>query len=178
MTQPEPQPTRIRVDDTVPEPDPARTGCLWIGGILGVIVGVIVTFFAVPSILNFFFPSETIAVGETFEDDKLTMRVKSVVRGQFLSGDYGYALTVAVHAQSSWKPSPQNFVLVLEDRAEIKANYLYTSPSGSEGGRVPQGQSEVTLEFPAGSDADLADPDSLHLEEPPVKFELPDPVSR
>ena len=141
------------------------------------IVGVVVTFLAVPQILNFLFPSETIEVGETFEDGKLAIRVEAVTRGEFLTGEFGYAVTLAVDAESSWRPPRENFVLVLEDGAEIKASNLDAGATSEDRERIPQGESTLTLEFPAGFDAELAVPESLHLEEPPVKFELPAPVT-
>ncbi|MGH2609727.1 MAG: hypothetical protein ACRDHF_11670 [Tepidiformaceae bacterium] len=168
MTEPEPQRARVRIEDPLPEPDPVRTGCLWAGGVLGVIAGVVVTFLAVPSILNFLFPSETIEVGKTFENDKLTMRVESVERAEFLD-EFGYAVRLWVDARSSWSPSEENFVLVLDDGTEIRA--------GNPNLRFPQGEVTIRLEFPAGAEPDLAEPDSLHIEEPPVKFELPAPVT-
>ena len=179
----EPPRTRLRVpvDDARPAPDPARTGCLWIGGIVGVVVGVVVVFFAVPSILNFLFPSETIAVGETFENDKLELKIVEVVRNEIEKepeNDAVYVVRLEVNARSSWSPRYDNFVLVLDDDTEIRAeSYGRAAPTerGPANASVPQGRSVLELQFSNG-ESTRAGPHSLHLEEPPVKFELPEPT--
>lgn len=167
------------MDDFRREPDPARTGCLWVGGIVGVVVGVVVVFFAVPSILNFLFPSETIAVGTTFENDKLELRIVEVVRGELEKdpgNDAAYVVRLEVNAKSSWSPRYDNFVLVLDDDTEIRAESHGRAPpieQAPANAAVPQGRSVLELQFSKGEPT-LAKPDSLHLEEPPVKFELPE----
>jgi hypothetical protein len=170
VSEPEPQRIRVRVEDPTPQPDPARTGCLWVGGILGVIAGVIVTFLAVPSILNFLFPSETIEVGEAFQDDKLSIMVGNVY---FKPNGLGYIVDLSVEAKSTWRPEPRNFVLVLTSGEEIDATSVSIPGDDSQRSPIPQGHSVVELGFPLDARAQASAPDSLHLEEPPVKFELP-----
>lgn len=182
MTE-QPQRTRVRVEDPTPEPDPARTGCLWAGGILGVIVGVIVTFLAVPQILNFLFPSETIEVGETFEDSKLTIQVGQVLAEELEidpGGRPAYVVSLTVEARSTWSAKYAAFVLVLEDDTELHArarSRSHDEPDFPDDLKVPQGTSTLELLFFDVERMTLAPPDSLHLEEPPVKFELPAPVT-
>lgn len=172
----------MRVEDPKPEPDPTRTGCLWVGGILGVIAGIVVTLLAVPSILNFLFPSETIGVGESFENDKLELRVREVVFEELEAepqSNAAYVVRLDIDANSSWSPPYHNFVLVLEDGSEIRAESHGRTPPiehAPEKAEVPQGESVLELQFSNG-DPSLPPPDSLHLEEPPVKFELPAPVT-
>lgn len=182
VSEPQPQRTRIPVTDPRPQPDPARTGCLWAGGVLGVIAGIVVTFLAVPSILNFLFPSKTIELGETFENDKLELRIVDVLRDEIEkepASDAAYVVRIQVEAQSSWSPRFDNFVLVLSDETEIRSQPrlrrapLERQPTSAE---VPQGSSLLELSFSNGEPS-LAEPDSLHLEEPAVKFKLPIPVA-
>ena len=181
MSDPSPPKLRVPVDDARREPDPARTGCLWVGGIVGVLVGIVFVFFGVPPLLNFLFPSETIEVGETYEDDKLSLRVLSVVRDELEKeplSDAAYVIRLSVVAASSWSTHYDNFVLVLEDGTEVRSEPLFTRPPLDErptSAKVPQGNSILELIFSNGEPT-LSPPDSLHLEEPPVKFELP-PVS-
>jgi hypothetical protein len=182
VTEPATRRTRIPVEDDAPEPDPLRTGCLWVGGVLGVVAGIAVTFLAAPSILNFFFPAETIAVGESFEDSKLTMTVEGITAGESSTVPAGtppgpkrmFVVELAVGARSSWNTTYENFVLVLDNGEEQHAS----DPNRDVGGElsVPQGGGSVALAFRFPLDEEGA-PDSLHLEEPPVKFELPEPAS-
>lgn len=145
-------------------------------------MGVLVTFLAVPSILNFLFPGETIAVGETFENDKLELRIVEVVRAELEKdpgNDAAYVVLLEVNAKSSWSPRYDNFVLVLDDDTEIRAASTGRTSSTEHApskASVPQGRSVLELQFSNGEPT-LARPDSLHLEEPPVKFELPEPTS-
>lgn len=172
---------RVPVADTRPEPDPARTGCLWVGGILGVIVGVVIVLFGVPALLNLLFPSETIEVGKTYEDDKLTMRIEAVeIRSSTSTPPYEVLVVqIAVDAESTWTVSPANFVLVLDDGTELRSTeFLLPFDQGEQSGartRLPQGPSLLYIAF-SGRDVAVRQPDSLHLEEPPVKFALKDPV--
>ena len=146
------------------------------------IAGAIVTVLAAPAIIGFFFPTETIAVGETFENDKLTMRVRDVLREELEAEpetNAAYVVRLEVDANSSWSPPYHNFVLVLEDGSEIRAESHGQSPPTEErptNATVPQGESVLELQFSNGEPS-LAPPDALHLEDPPVKFDLPAPVS-
>lgn len=183
MTHESPERVRVPVAEPTPEPDPARTGCLWIGGVLGVIAGIVVTFFAVPSILNFLFPSETIAVGETFQDDKLTMRVEEVVLVELEidpGGRAAYLVRWEVTARSSWSARYDSFVMVLDDETELPGTTVWV-PHGQDKPpttfTVPQGTSTLEVAFFDLERIQLPAPDSVHLEEPPVKFKLPEPTS-
>jgi hypothetical protein len=152
-----------------------------VGGVLGVAAGIVFVIFGVPPLLNFLFPSETVGVGETYQDDKLTLRVIEVERTEIErepASDAAYVVRIEVEARSSWSPRFDNFVMVLHDGSEVRGQPALRNPPLDETPaslKVPQGRSMVELRFSQG-EQEIAAPKSLHLEEPPIKFELPDPV--
>ena len=168
MTPEQSQRARVRIEE--PQEDTSgRTGCLVIGAVLGIIAGVLFVLFGVGPLLNFLFPTETIAAGDAYHNDKLTLRVDSIAPAA--DDDSAYVIHLAVDAKSSWNLEESRFVVKFADGREVEAN-----PAGPDGplNRVPQGASTLSLTFPAGT---AARPETLHLSEPPVKFELPEPAT-
>jgi hypothetical protein len=99
---------RIRVRIEEPQEDTSgRTGCLTIGAVLGIVAGTLFVLFGAGPLLNFLFPTDTIPVGESYHDDKLTMRVTRIAS---MDTDVdpgrhqGYLVEWDVEAKSSWWP--------------------------------------------------------------------------
>lgn len=170
----ESQRVRVRIEE--PQEDTSgRTGCLTLGAILGIVAGILFVLFGVGPLLDFLFPTETIAVGSTYHDDKLTLKVNEVELLVFpsLPEQRGFLVRMAVDARSSWNLEESRFVLKLEDGREIDG---YASHEGGKLGRVPQGASVVELVFVTGRE-NPPRPEALHISEPAVKFKLPAPTT-
>src|SRR6185312_12330917 len=58
-----------------PESREGRTGCLIIGAVLGIAIGALFTFFALPPLLNHYFGEQHIGVGGTYEGGGKTVQV-------------------------------------------------------------------------------------------------------
>lgn len=162
--EPAPAPARRRLDVEMKEEDPGRSGCLWLGGVLGVVAGVLFTFLAVPPLLDWAFPPERVGVGEEFAHEGLILRVASVERL-----DEQWRITVDVTVRKTWHAQLDDFVLHYDSGTERPPIAANSTPPSSIG----LGQSgTLTLVFPAVTNG--ADPSMLWLDDPQVEFALPE----
>jgi len=174
---------RRRLEPGAEPEDPARRGCLWIGGVLGVIAGVIVAFFAMPPLLDLLFPPEHVAVGETFDHEGRVVTVRELraldATPADPEGSQRWRVIVDLTAARSWTLKFDTFQLRLESGDELKTNAIETRDlpvNGGEGVRLPLGEPTlVTLHFIAPNADDL--PEQLILDDPQVQFDLPPPSS-
>ncbi|MGE5595691.1 MAG: hypothetical protein ACM3S1_06590 [Hyphomicrobiales bacterium] len=176
MSDPGPtaRPVRRRVEADTREPDPGRTGCLWVGGVLGVVAGVLFTFFLLPSILDWAFPPEHVAVGETFAHEGHVVTVRELSQGDASrdpAGSRRWRVLVELTANRSWKLGLDTFELRLEDGTEVPVTGIEGGDFVADDLRLPLGEPElVTLVFVAPNDSP---PEKLLLDEPQAEFALP-----
>ncbi len=176
-----PSRARVPVEATRPAPDPARTGCLWAGGILGVIGGIVFVFFGVPPLLNFLFPSETIAIGETYADDKLTMRIEGVSPAvyPFEAESWGFTVLLSIEAKTSWSLKDVQFILETDTGEEFESRTPIVK--GGQVNEIPRGATSLLLLFvtepsPQAYESSAKRAVSLHVSDPNVEFELQEPA--
>lgn len=161
---PAPAPARRRVDIETKEEDPGRSGCLWLGGILGVIAGVLFTFFVLPPLLDWAFQPERIGVGEEFAHEGLVLRVTSVERL-----DEQWHITIDATVRKTWHAGIDDFVLRYDSGTERPALAEGSTPPSS----IALGDSgTLTFAFPFVTDG--AEPELLKLDDPQVEFALPE----
>ena len=137
------------------------------GGALGVIAGLVFVLFGVPPLLNFLFPGETVEAGETFENDKLTLRIDQVARA---TTEDGVTIVLEVTARSTW--SLDEVLFVLETAEGVEEESARPSIDDHEVERVPQGRSRLVLTFDLRRAQPPHEPAYLHVSEPNVKFRL------
>lgn len=100
-------------------PDPSRqgrTGCLLLGAVLGVIVGLGFALYGLKPILKHFYGEQTVAAGQAYAGDAKTIRVTYAgmvpdpALGGFTSPASGsYYVTVAVTTNKTWAPKVSDF---------------------------------------------------------------------
>jgi hypothetical protein len=172
---------RRRIDGTTQEKDAGRSGCLWLGGVLGVVAGVLFAFFAMPPLLDVLFPPEHVAVGETFDHEGRVVTVRELraidVTLVDPAGAQRWRVIVELTAERSWTLEFDTFQLRLDSGDEVKTAAFETkdlTPEGSNDGlRLPLGEPAlITLQFIAPDDSP---PAKLILDEPQVEFDLPPP---
>ena len=162
-------PRRRPVTDE-PEGAGERPGCLKIAALLGIVIGIPVGVFGLPLALNSIFDEPTIAVGDRYLEGGLRIEVVSV---ETVAGPPRRVLvTLAVLAEEPWAPSLEDFELALVEPDERIA----ASSSDPRLSQIAEGrETTITLRFSV-SQAGSISPEALHLTDPKVRFELPEPL--
>jgi hypothetical protein len=173
-------PVRRPVPEREPEDTSGRTGCIAMGGILGVIAGALFVFFGLPPLLDAFFGPADIAAGHAYSAEAKSITVESVAespgfRAEPPPGPRMYVVSLRVRTNVSWHPALKDFELELQGGGS-SISALPPSPDvPSTDLTVTLGQERVLiLRFPVSS-ADHA-PRALRLRDPNLRFLLP-PVS-
>ncbi len=162
-------PRRRPVTDE-PEGAGGRPGCLKIAALLGIVIGIPIGVFGLPLALNSIFDEPTIAVDDRYLEEGLRIEVVSV---ETVAGPpRGVLVTIAVLAEEPWAPSLEDFELELVEPDERIA-------AGSANPRLTQiaerEETTITLRFSV-SRAGSISPEALHVADPKVRFELPEPL--
>jgi hypothetical protein len=104
-------PESLRVRRRLPSNDAGegtegRSGCLVAGAVLGVLLGAIFAFFALPPLVNHFFAEEQVPPGQAYSAGGRTVRAVTVEQT---------ALSTVVHLEmtvnTTWTPKAANFTL-------------------------------------------------------------------
>lgn len=157
-----------------------RTGCVLAGAVLGVAAGALFAFFGLPPLLHHFFGETKVPVGATYEGDAKAIRVESVevVEGAASHLDQPpprlAVVTLTVRTNKIWNPKPSDFRLEADGRRRVDS--LGAMPAYPLSHlRFELGvERALSLIFPlSGRGAET--PKYLHLSDPPVRFELPEP---
>ena len=145
-----------------------RSGCLMLGAVLGVLVGIMFALYGLPPILRAIYGEETIAAGETYEGDGRVIRVVSVDR---VTEPELYLVTLAITSNKTWDVGRETFQLEIstqdewipameaDGRAETSFDFVLGEPR------------ELLLQFEAPLRVD-ARPVELHVTDPRLAFEL------
>lgn len=160
---------RRRPVSTEPEGAEERSGCLRIAAILGIVIGIPAGVFGLPAALNYFFDEPTVEVGDRYDEDGLKVSVAAVATAE--GPPRTVTITLDVTSETPWAPRLADFELELDsgDRAVAESPEPTLSPfaEGETG--------TVTLRFVL-TQAGEASPEALHVADPKVRFELPEPV--
>ncbi len=182
------RPKRVLLQDPK-EDTKGRGGCLALGGVLGVLFGIMFALYALPPILRHYYGEENVDVGEVYEDEGRTIRVTGVLVGldpltigPNIAGAAGTAdedvVTVVVRTTGWPTDEPREG----RYRLEIEGIEDWVNPLPPITGEMTSdpplaaGEQEVHLRFaiPPGLTAETVKPAELHLEDPLVKFVLPE----
>lgn len=163
MTQPGPRRRRLN------EPDDHgnRTGCLFLGAVLGIIVGIMFALYGLPPILRAIYGEESVAAGETYDKDARVIAVQSVERT-----DGTFVVTMAATTNKTWDLQPQGVKLEITTQDEW-LELLPLDPLAPETSLdFELGQPRaLVLRFAAPPRADAV-PVAVHFADPRVRFEL------
>ncbi len=162
----EPQPRRRRLEEQ--EEAGNRSGCLLLGAVLGIIVGIMFALYGLPPILRSIYGEKTVAAGETYEGDGRSIRVVSVER---TTDPDRYRVTLDVTTNKTWDLQPDDFNLEISTAKD----WTPALPPGDD--------PDTSLDFTLGVERTLllvfeapqrvdAKPEKLHLEHPRLKFDL------
>lgn len=171
---------RRRVEEPK-ETTEGRTGCLVAGAVLGVVAGVLFTFFGLPPLLDRFFGETHVGGGEAYEGDAKVIRVTSVGVGAppeapaTPPAERLVAFVVlSVRTNKTWRPTPSDFRLEIAAGDRIRSGG--PNPAVADSGLDFELGKErtLTLLFELPRKVEIA-PRYLHLSDPPVRFELPEP---
>ncbi len=162
-------PHRRRVS-TEPEGAEERSGCLRIAAILGIVLGIPAGVFGLPAALNYFFDETTVEAGGRYEHDALEITVVSTGRSE--GPPRTVTITLAVLARESWQPLLRDFELELASGDRITAGLADPSLPQLAAGE----ETTFALRFSLTEAQEESAPLVLHLTDPKVRFELPEPL--
>src|SRR5690606_2182487 len=95
----------------------------WLGAILGIIAGVLFTFFAMPPLLAWLFPPEQVAVGETLDHEGRTATVREIrplpSAAVDPEGSQRWRVIVEVRAARTWVLDNETFQLRLDSGDKV-----------------------------------------------------------
>lgn len=156
-----------------PEDKQDRTGCLAVGAILGIVVGIMVGMYALPPILKSIYGEKEVAAGLAWEGDGRSFEVVST---EVLpaSGDTHLVLvTLNIRSNKTWDATLDDWTLEVEHLDDWQQAASATS-NGVPGFDVPLARDVlVVLAFdiePPESDEFVIE--ALHLANPRLRFEL------
>jgi hypothetical protein len=161
----EPAQRRRRLEE--PQERGNRSGCLFLGAILGIIVGIMFALYGLPPILRAIYGEDSVAAGSTYDQNAKTLTVESVERleGQFV-------VTMAATTNKTWDLEPHGIKLEISTQDEW-LELLPPDPSqpGTSLDFVLGQPRTLVLHFAAPTRVD-ARPVALHFADPRVRFEL------
>lgn len=169
------------LDQPSPEKE-GRAGCLTVGAILGVIVGIMVGLYALPPILKGLYGEKRIDAGETYRGDAKVITVTEVGRpsaplGEVSSPDLrrdDIFVAVTMASNKTWAPELGDWTIEVED-VEDWIEAVDATTDGAPGLRAPLGE-EVVVELhfvvERPREAGQLELVALHLAEPRVRFAL------
>jgi hypothetical protein len=144
-----------------------RSGCLLLGAVLGVIVGIMFALYGLPPVLRALYGEESVAAGETYEKDAKALAIESIERLDDL-----FVVTMAATTSKTWNLEAEGIGLEVSTQDEWlellppDANLPATSLDFVLGETRT-----LVLRFPAPARID-ARPVALHFADPRVQFEL------
>ncbi len=164
------QPKRVVLEKQEEKQD--RTGCLAIGAILGVVVGIMVGMYALPPILRGIYGETTVDANAPFEGDGRSIRV---VGWEILAADpFDVRVTMDIRSNKTWDVSLDDWTLEVEGIDDWLKPASATS-NGEPGHQIPLGEDvRLSLQFLVeSSGAEPPTLEALHLANPRLKFLLP-----
>jgi hypothetical protein len=167
---------RVEAEDAeAPEERSARRGCMFVGGILGVVAGVLLAFFVVPPLMNHYFGTADIPLGKEYRGDGRVLRVVDATRVPGAGGEpYPGVFEVRLEVQSNktWTGvGAGTFKLELSTGEQLKALEA-DSDRPETSFDFPLGERRtLVLRFP-GTERRDARPETLHVSDPRVRFHL------
>lgn len=185
MSQPEQEPRRVLLKSE-DESTKGRGGCLALGAVLGVIFGIMFALYGLPPILKHYYGEKNVAVGAAYESEGRTIRVLGVTAGfdpltvgTEPAGTPAKDVIVVTVRTTGWA---ENEPRQGRYRLEVEGVHDWLNPLPAIDAEVQRdpplaaGEQEVWLRFamPEGISAESVRPVELHLEEPRVKFQLPE----
>jgi hypothetical protein len=150
-----------------PEEQGNRSGCLFLGAILGVIVGIMFALYGLPPILRAIYGEESVAAGRTYDKDAKSLTVGSVERL-----DDAFVVTMAATTNKTWQLEPDGIKLEITTQDEW-LELLPPDPARPDTSLdFVRGEARtLVLRFPAPARVDTR-PVALHFADPRVRFEL------
>ena len=163
-------PRRVVIEK--PDEKQDRTGCLAVGAILGIVVGIMVGMYALPPILKDIYGESTVEANTTFEGDGRSIRV---VGWEILSTDpLDVRVTVDIRSNKTWDVSLDDWTLEVEGIDDWQKATAATS-NGDPGHNIPLARDvRLSLQFlveHSGSEPPTFE--ALHLANPRLKFLFP-----
>lgn len=158
---------RRRLDQ--PEETGNRAGCLFLGAVLGIIVGIMFALYGLPPILRSIYGEESVAMGATFDGDGRVIRVVDVTRS---AEPARFLVTISAETAKSWDLGPGDAKLEISTQDEwVEALPPDPADPRTSFDFVLGQEREMLLRFPAPTRVD-AEPVALHLAHPRVRFDL------
>lgn len=155
-----------------PEEKQDRTGCLAVGAILGIVVGIMVGMYALPPILKGIYGEKEVEVNSAYEGDGRTIRV---VGWEILATDpLDVRVTVDIRSNKTWDVSLDDWTLEVEGIEDWQKAVSATS-NGEPGHNIPLAR-DVRLSLQFLVEHSSAEPptfEALHLANPRLKFLFP-----
>jgi hypothetical protein len=147
-----------------------------LGAVLGVVAGALIAFFVMPRVFDHYFGTADIFAGETYTGDAKVMQLDSIQRIPDAQGnEYPglFAATFTVTTNKTWAPSPDDFVLSLGIGTRVEGLGLELNGAVPElGVSLPLGSERQLVVFFPGTERRDAEPRSVHLREPDVRFHV------
>lgn len=160
-------PQRRRIEPHAPQDTSGRWGCITAGAVLGIAIGAIFAFYALPPILRSVYGETKVGFGQSYSGDAREISILAVERnGQEV------AIRLQALTNKTWRLEASDFSLQLSNGGD----WIEAQPP------VP-GDSASSLDFELGVRRELVvsfhiptgrtgDPESLHLSTPRVRFAL------
>jgi hypothetical protein len=159
---------RQRIPEEAPATPPSIRRLYWYGGAaLGVVAGVVIALFVVPALFNRYFGVADIALGHTYRNDGLALRVVSA--GLTPTEPGRFVIVLDVLANEAWCPDPSDFRLELISRVSVAGAALTPGPEACVEGRLAAAVLSVSFASGARGPEQLH---ILHVDHPRVRFWL------
>jgi hypothetical protein len=166
-------PARRRLDQPDPQEVAARSGCLWLGGILGVVMGAVVAFAVMPRVFDHYFGTADIFLGETYRGDAKAITLVSIERIPAAAGQPPpgwFEAVFVVTSNKTWAPEPSAFALQLEGAGDVRAIGFDGTRPGTALPPFPLAKEfRLVVIFPGSEKLDAV-PKSVELDAPEVRF--------
>lgn len=164
-------------------PREKRTGCLMLGAVLGVVVGLGFAFYGLKPILKHFYGEKTVAVGQAYTGDAKIIRVTyngaspDPALGGFSSPDpSSYYVTLEVTTNKSWSPKVSDFSVQFAGVGSWPQAVEAPGASASDTLTFVLGQARILeLRIPRPAEKPGAVATYVHIASPRVRIALPPP---
>lgn len=172
--------TRLRRRRIGPETPPEAPGdrhrAWWAGGIIGVIVGVLVAFLALPPIFDRYFGFADIALGEAHTEDSVTLTALGYAPGESAdaAGTSQPTIVVTLRAVTglAWDPGAARITLEFEDGRRVTGARLTAEGSVAPVSRLAPGEDAIlALTFTLAAESE-SEPRLIEFKELKSRFHL------
>ena len=149
-----------------------RTGCLVIGGLLGIIAGALFAFFGLPPLINHFFAEEHVAAGQTYSSGGRTIHAVG-----FSQTPSATIIDLEMTVNTTWDPQPKNFTVQYSSGGSwTKATGIVDAATGEQlNFDVAHLGKPTTVRVFFPPEPGRGTPRYLHLGDPHIQLELPPP---